>query len=1220
MLTITKRKNDYAVESRRLAKEAIDFLGWNDGFSIDVYEIYNFTGMTADERLLIEEQLFDAQKEDMFHVLPGFEQGLGFRFHQVTGQYNEKEVMVQEFIQKLLGYEAVQVYHSRLFVFSGVSPEQVIAFKDYYLNPVENVEISLDATPADIHVSTTEELDKIDGFIDMTEAEVRAYSANFSMDEEDMLVCYEYFKAEKRNPNLTELKVIDTYWSDHCRHTTFNTEIDQITIEAGLYEDLFQAALDDYLEKRGNLQRTDRPITLMDMGTIQAKDLTARGLLENVEVSAEINACALEIKVDVDGQEEDWILYFKNETHNHPTEIEPFGGASTCLGGGVRDPLSGRSWVYQAMRLSGAMNPNQKLEDVRAEKLPQRTISQQALAGYSDYANQIGVTGAFAEEIYHPGYEAKRMELGALISAAPRRNIVREEPTAGDKIVLLGGRTGRDGLGGAVGSSQIQTEESLETAGAEVQKGAPSVERKITRLFRNGDATRLIKRCNDFGAGGVSVAVGELADGIAIDLDAVPTKYEGMHGGEIALSESQERMAVVIAPENLEAFMVFAAAEDVEAAIIAEVTDTNEMRMSWKGTEIIRIGRDFLDSNGAPKHVKAELVQPTEIYNNGLKPLNNWTETDVIDYMTDLNRASQQAMAEQFDSSIGRASVLFPYGGKFRKTKELGMVSRLPVENGQTTTTSGMAFGFHPDLAEQSPFHGGYYAVIESVSRMVALGFDYKEIRLTFQEFFESLNEDAKRWGKPVLALLGANKAMDGLDLGSIGGKDSMSGTFEDLDVPPTLISFAVAPGKIEHTLSRAFKQVGSQVVLVENPLQKDGTVNTDLAKTIYGRIHKLAQSNDVLAASTVGFNGLLKELVEMSLGNGLGLQTASEVTARLTEPMVGSFLLEFAADVTLEDLLNGLDFTFVGSTTENQFTINNVAIDLASVLDASEKVFDSVFDSVFESTTFAPHEMEPFASAPFADSISVAEPKVLIPVLQGTNAEYDLRDAFQEAGFEVTQFVIANATHAAFEAAMKEFIEQLTQHHVLVIAGGAVFGNQPNEISRAWEIIFNREDVKEAVKNHLAQKRLIFGSGTGATALIATGLIEYGEITDSTNIHVLPNENGKFISTFVPAQVLSANSAWSNNLETTQYTTAVATAWGRIDLGTAKESLYANGQVISVFTDYFAKEHIDGLTSPDGLVFATLSNIERLDTGLYQNTGEIILPQFIEQARAYFN
>lgn len=1216
MLIITNRLAEYNVESQKLKKEAIDVLGWDEDFSIQVYEVYEFAGLSEDNCIEIGRQLFDAKKDIVQYELPAFNQEFAFRFHQVAGQYNEKEMMVQEMIQKIQGYANVRVAHSRIFDFDGVSSDQVNTFKAYYINLVENVEMALDASPSEFKPATTEDLKPIAGFIEMSEKEIRALSHQFSMDEADMLICHDYFKGEGRNPNMTELKVIDTYWSDHCRHTTFNTEIDAIEIEEGRFQKLFETALNDYLDKREALNRSNHPITLMDMGTIQAKDLRARGILDNVEVSAEINACALEIQVDVNGKDEEWILYFKNETHNHPTEIEPFGGASTCLGGGVRDPLSGRSWVYQALRLSGAMNPNQKLEDVRPEKLPQRVISQQALAGYSDYANQMGVTGGFAEEIYHPGYEAKRLEVGALISAAPRRNINREEPIAGDKVILLGGRTGRDGLGGAVGSSQVQTEDSLETAGAEVQKGAPSVERKIARLFRNGEATALIKRCNDFGAGGVSVAVGELTPGLVIDLDAVPTKYDGLHGGEIALSESQERMAVVVAEKDLDKFLSYAAEEDVEATIIAKVTDTNEMTMIWHGKEIIRLGRDFLDSNGSPKHTTAELIQPKEIYNNGLSEVSTWSEADVIDYMTDLNRASQESMAEHFDGSIGRASVLYPYGGSYGKTQELGMVSRLPVENGETTTTSGMAYGFHPYLGEQSPFHGGYYAVYESVARMVALGFDYKDLRLTFQEFFESMNDDPRRWGKPVLALLGANLAMDGLDLGSIGGKDSMSGTFEELEVPPTLISFAVAQGNINNTLSRAFKQAGSTIVLVENPLKEDGTIDKDLAKATFERVHKLAVNKDVFAASTVGFNGMLKELIEMSLGNGFGVHTTAEISHRLSEPMVGSFVLEINSTKDIEGLFNGLDYSIIGHTVEESFRINNLEINLMNVLRASE----SVFDSVFENTTFAERDLLADATVEFEGHLPIKHPKALVPILQGTNAEYDIRDAFQVAGFDITQCVIANSSHKAFEESIEEMIAAIKEHHVFVVAGGAVFGNQPNEVSRAWKLIFNREDVKEAIHVHLAQKRLIFGSGTGLVSLIDAGLIEHGEITGETNIHVLPNKHGKFISTVVDAQVLSGNSAWSRGLIGDTYTTAVATSWGRIDLGDAAHQMMDNGQVISAFTNYFAEETIDGLTSPNGLVFGTLSNIERIDEGLFQNTGEVYVPNFIKQARVYFN
>lgn len=1211
MLSIIKRKDAFDVESQRLSKEAFEFLSWKNDFSFHIFEVYEYENLAEEALSEVENQIFDHSKNEILHEIPSFNEGQAFRFHQVVGQYNEKESMVQEIIQKLLGFEEVNVSHSRIFSFEGVSSEDVQKFKDFYLNPVENVEISLETQPAKIKKSTTEELNPIDGFIDMSEEDIRVFSQNFSMDEEDMLVCHEYFKTEKRNPNLTELKVIDTYWSDHCRHTTFNTELDSIEIEEGPFKKLFKTALNDYFEKRKALNRTHRPMSLMDLGTIQAKDLMAKGILDNVEISAEINASALEIKVDVDGEEEDWILYFKNETHNHPTEIEPFGGASTCLGGGVRDPLSGRSWVYQAMRLSGGMNPNQKLEDVRPDKLPQRVISKQALAGYSDYANQIGVTSAFAEEVYHPGFEAKRLEVGALIAAAPRKNIVRKEPIAGDKIVLLGGRTGRDGLGGAVGSSQIQTEESLETAGAEVQKGAPSVERKIARLFRNGQATALIKRSNDFGAGGVSVAVGELADGLSIDLDAIPTKYENMHGGELALSESQERMAVVISENDLEQFLAYAAQEDVESAVIAEVTSDRQMTMKWRGKEIIRISRDFLDSNGAPKHAEALLQQPKTIYTNGFERKKDWSQADIIEYMTDINRASQQAMAEQFDASIGRGTVLYPYGGKHRKTQELGMISRLPVENGATQTTSGMAYGYHPDLAEQSPFHGGYYAVIESVARMVAMGFDYKDIRLTFQEYFESLKEDAARWGKPVLALLGANAAMDGLALGSIGGKDSMSGTFEELEVPPTLISFAVAPGKMDEVISRAFKKVGSSVVLIEQPLTEEGIIDLEKAKESFEMIHQLVQDGKVLAASTVGYNGLLKEMIEMSLGNHIGLHVSKNISNRLAEPMVGSILLE----VSSEDILKGIDFIHVAETIQGKIFINDQVIDLNRVQEKSEEVFDSVFQNVKTSEK----ETAEIFETNFTPHLKVKQPKVLIPVLQGTNAEYDLRDAFQAEGFKVTQLVIKNLTHDDFKQSISSFISALNDHHVLVIAGGAIFGNQPDEIGRAWEIILTRQDVKEAIHQHLASKHLIFGSGTGLAPLMATGLIEHGKITKQTNLQLLPNKEDKFISDLVEAKVISGHSAWSRNLAGERYTTAVATAWGRIDLGSAKESLYKNGQVVSVFTHYFAEETIDSLTSPDGLVFGSLSNIERMDKGLYQNVNQVGVPQFIQQAKIYF-
>ena len=1214
MYIITKNKKGYDVARQQLKREAVDFLRWSDDVEIEVYDIYHLENVSSGDYDKIKNEIFDEDKMEIMSDLPETNGDHAFRYRQVTGQYNERENMTQDMIRHLLGFTDAEVDHSKLVIFDNINAGQVEEFKNHFLNPVENVEIALDAGSARIHESSTEELRPVEGFTDMSREQLEEYSKNFSMDLDDLLLCQNYFKSEDRNPNLSELKVIDTYWSDHCRHTTFNTELDKIEIEAGPYEALFQEALEDYMQKREDLNRTDRAVSLMDLGTIQAKHLIQAGLLDNVEISAEVNACALEIKVDVDGDEEDWILYFKNETHNHPTEIEPFGGASTCVGGGVRDPLSGRSWVYQAMRISGAKNPTLPKEETHPEKLPQRTISMKALEGNSDYANQIGVTGGFAEEIYHPGFEAKRLEVGALISAAPQRNIVREEPAPGDKVILLGGRTGRDGLGAAVGSSQIQTEESLEDAGAEVQKGAAAVERKITRLFRNGDATRLIKRCNDFGAGGVAVAVGELTDGLEIDLDEVPVKYDGMHGGEIALAESQERMAVVVRDEDVEAFLAFAEEEDVESAVIASVTEDRRMKMFWDGDLIIDLSREFLDSDGAPKHAEAFLTQPDTVFDNNLSE-KVWNQESVEEYMTDLNRANQQAMAEHFDGSIGRASVLYPYGGVNRSTQELGMVSKLPVESGLTTTTSGMAYGYHPDVAVQSPYHGGYYAVVESVSRMVALGFDYKDIRLTFQEYFESLKDDPKRWGKPVLALLGANTVMDGLNLGSIGGKDSMSGTFEDIDVPPTLISFAVAQGDSSYLVSRAFKASGSQVVLIENPLTDKQIIDLDLASTIYDRIHKLAGEGQVLAASTVGFNGMLKELIEMSYGNNISIDLTDGMQSRLGEAMMGSFILELAADADIESLLEGLDYQVLGQTQENSFAIDGNTIDLAAVLEKSKAVFDSVFQNVDKED----YEVAAQETEAFAEKNPIDQPKALVPVLYGTNGEYDMDFALQEADFEVTQLVVKDSSHQAFESSVQEFIQALADHDLLAMPNGAVFGNEPGEQGRAWEIIFNRKDVKEAINQFITDKKLIIGTGSGFAALIRTGLIEHGKITGSTNIHILPNDQGKFISDIYTGQIISQASAFTANPGQNTYAAPVATAYGRLDLSDISDELKENGQILSAFNTYHDELNIDALASPNGLIFGSLSSYERVSDDLFQNVAEVQMPEFLTQARNYF-
>lgn len=1214
MLIITRKKQDYDTEKQHIISEAQNYLEWNDDFSLNLYQIYEIDHASEEEGQKILQEAFDSVTDDIFTEIPNINEELAFRYHQIPGQYDENQNMLEQFIHSVLGYSEVEVSHSQMVVLEDVEKDRVEELKDYLLNPVETEEIEIHASKPDIRKSDTKDLEALEGFREFSEEELHDFGKDYSMDDADMALTQAYFQEEGRDPNTTELKVIDTYWSDHCRHTTFNTQIDRIEIEEGFFSSLYEVALNDYLTKRERLERTDRPVTLMDMGTIQAKNLMIDGKLPDVEVSAEVNAAALEIKVDVDGSEEDWILYFKNETHNHPTEIEPFGGSSTCVGGGIRDPLSGRSWVYQAMRISGSKNPTLSKEETREGKLPQRTISKASLDGNSDYANQYGLTGAYAREIYHEGFEAKRLEVGALISAAPRENVVREEPAAGDKIILLGGRTGRDGLGAAVGSSMIQTEESLETAGAEVQKGAPSVQRKISRLFRRGEITKLIKRSNDFGAGGVSVAVGELTPGIAIDLDAVPLKYEGLHGGEIALSESQERMAVVVSDEDVETFLDFAREEDIESSVIAEVTNTHYMTMTWEGEEIVNLKREFLDSNGAAKHATAKLEMPaSDFLDNGASLELN--KEGIAGYISELNRASQQAMGERYDGTVGRATVLLPYGGEERSTPELGMVSRLPVAGGKTDTVSGMAYGYHPDFASDSPYHGGYYAVLDSISRMVAMGFDYQDIRLTFQEYFERLYDVPERWGKPILALLGANEVMDRLEIGSIGGKDSMSGSFEELDVPPTLISFAVAKGKIQNITSRAFKQTGSHVVLLESPIQEDGTIALDKTSVIFDQIHRALQKGSLLSVSSVGYDGMLKEMIEMSFGNNISVSLSSDIEERLTDLMMGSFLVEAAPEENLDAIFAGVDYKIIGKTQEKNLTVNGQNISIRHLQDASEETFDSVYENI-EKTK---QEVVEAVSASFEGEALDETPQALIPVLLGSNAEYDMRDALLAEGIPSKQVIIKSSSHEAFEESLQEFLEVLQESNILALPGGLVFGNELGSQQTVWQTLFNRSDVQEAIHAHLEKNRVIFGTGTGFQALVKSGLIEFGEIREGSSVRILPNPKGKFLSDLLKAEVISEGSLFTKNLQEKTYSTALATSNGRIDLGEKKEELYTNGQVVSVFKEYAAEENIDAMTSPDGLVFGSIGHFERMDDRLYKNV-QTKAPAFIKQLKKYFN
>ncbi|NLJ79334.1 MAG: phosphoribosylformylglycinamidine synthase, partial [Tissierellia bacterium] len=806
-----EKNEDYNAESHALYRDFKEYLDIQALEGVRVIDVYDIIDSTEEEyEAIVKNVLWDRNLDHIYEgAIDCDADERYFRVEFVPGQYNQREDSAMQAITLLLGKKGIRVKHSQIIVLKGIDEGELRLIKDYFINPVEMREIELEAFTYKERTETDKSVEVVEGFIHMSEEDIAHMGDRWGigMDTEDLLFCQEYFRdEEKRDPTITELKVIDTYWSDHCRHTTFMTEIMDVEFEEGRYRPLIEDAFKQYMESRRYVYEDDnRPACLMDLATINAKEIKKKGLLDDLEESEEINAASIEIDVDVDGRTERWLLMFKNETHNHPTEIEPFGGASTCLGGCIRDPLSGRSYVYHAMRITGASDPRQSFEDTLAGKLPQRKITQSAMEGYSSYGNQIGVPTGFVREIYHEGYVAKRMEVGALVAAAPRENVIRESPELGDLVLLVGGRTGKDGLGGAVGSSREHTEESLETGGAEVQKGNPPLERKILRLFRDGNVSRMIKKCNDFGAGGISVAIGELADGLHIDLDEVPVKYPGLDGTELALSESQERMAVVIDEGDLDSFKEYAEAEDLEATLVAEVTDNDRLIMDWKGQAIVDISRRFLDTNGIRKEMDISVEMPNG--DDYLKSIPSHIqgrdiEEDWIANMTHLNTASQKGLVEKFDHSVGRGTVLMPLGGKYKLTPAEGMAAKIPVLDGETNTCSLMTYGFEPNLTSWSPFHGGVYAVVESLARITAMGGDYRKARLTFQEYFERLGEDKVKWGKPFSALLGAYMVQKNLDIPSIGGKDSMSGTFEDIDVPPTIISFAVATDRAENMIS----------------------------------------------------------------------------------------------------------------------------------------------------------------------------------------------------------------------------------------------------------------------------------------------------------------------------------------------------------------------------------------------------------------------------------
>ena len=1166
-----------------------------------------------------------------------------FAVEALPGQFDQRADSASECIQLISQGERPTVRFTKVYVIEGeLTSAELEAIKHYVINPVEAREATLaPKATLKMEVAVPADVETLAGFRELDEAGLAAFIAErgLAMDLADITFCQEYFAGEHRDPTITEIKVIDTYWSDHCRHTTFGTQLDSVKID----DEVVKAAFEKYLEARHELGRDAKPVCLMDMGTIGAKWLKHKGILKNLDESEEINACTVKVKVDVDGEDQDWLFLFKNETHNHPTEIEPFGGAATCIGGAIRDPLSGRSYVYQAMRVTGAADPTVPVSETRAGKLPQRKLVTTAAAGYSSYGNQIGLATGQVSELYHPGYMAKRMEVGAVVAATPASHVRRECPAPGDKIVLLGGRTGRDGIGGATGSSKTQNVESLEECGAEVQKGNAPIERKLQRLFRRGDACRLIKRCNDFGAGGVSVAVGELADGLDIDLDKVTKKYEGLDGTELAISESQERMAVALAPEDVEEFLGYAVEENLEATVIATVTAEPRVHISWRGDTVVDLSREFLASNGAPKHMDVHVEAAGR-----WEP--EWAGETLAEQLrslvTDLNVASNKGLSERFDSTIGAGTVLMPFGGKTQLTPTSAMVAKIPVD-GETTTASAMAWGFNPYLMEQNQFAGAYLSVVESLARLVAAGFKHEDAYLSFQEYFERLRDEPERWGKPTAAVLGALMAQMDLGAGAIGGKDSMSGSFEDengeLNVPPTLISFAVAVGKAARATSPEFKAAGHRVICVEAAEYADDyRPSVEGLLEAFSIIEKLVEDGAALAVSTPGYGGDAEALFKMCVGNRIGVELGEDVPAdSLFTPAYGSFIVELADGAELPEHTSVVNVEVIGSTTEAyEFVAEGQRADLAELQEAWEGAIESVFPyRTPAGTEAAPVEQISYQAKDVHvyGGAKIARPRVTIPVFPGNNCEYDSARAFTAAGAEADVFVINNLTPAAVAESTHELAERIRKSQIVMIPGGFSGGDEPDGSAKFITAFFRAPEVTDAVRELLqARDGLMLGICNGFQALIKLGLVPYGDIVDATaEAPTLTfNTIGRHQSRLVNTRVASNLSPWLSQCEVgSDYTVAISHGEGRfVASDEVLASLVANGQVATQYVDAAGAPSMDlgvnpngsiacveGITSPDGRVFGKMGHVERRGEGLYANVpGNKFMPIF-ESGVAYF-
>ena len=1253
-----EKKEGFRVEADKLLDDLRKYLGLTNLNEVRIlvrYDIQNIneTILEQSKTTVFSEPPVDFIYEESF---PSNKEDFIFTVEYLPGQFDQRSDAAVQCVKLLKEDETPTIHAARTYVLTGdLSEEEYEKVIGYCVNPVDS-RIAGENKPESLQAGyeEPEDVEILNSFIKLVENDFNELykDLNLAMTIADFKHIQNYYIAEDRDPTIAEIRVFDTYWSDHCRHTTFSTELTNIEIEDGYYGEPIKAAYQGYLDDRDKLykDRDDKYVSLMDIATLAAKNLKAMGKLDDLEESDEINACSIIVPVEIDGKTEEWLVMFKNETHNHPTEIEPFGGAATCLGGAIRDPLSGRAYVYQAMRITGAADPRTPLEDTLEGKLPQRKIVTTAADGYSSYGNQIGVATGLVDEIYHPNYVAKRMELGAVMAAAPRENVIRMKPEAGDKILLIGGRTGRDGIGGATGSSKAQTTESIGKSGAEVQKGNPPIERNIQRLFRKPQVSRLIKKCNDFGAGGVSVAIGELADGLNINLDKVPLKYAGLDGTEIAISESQERMAIVVAAEDVDAILKYSDEENIEATEVAEVTKEARLVLTWKGKDIVNVSRAFLDTNGAHQEAEARVTLPEGEFEGSFPS----TETDIkekwLSLLGDLNVASQKGLIEMFDSSVGAGAVTMPLGGKYQMTPIQTMISKLPILEGESEAVTMMSYGFDPYLSSWSPFHGATYAVVDSVAKIVASGGDFRNIRLTFQEFFKRLGNDKNRWGEPVAALLGAYEAQMKLELPSIGGKDSMSGSFHDIDVPPTLVSFAVNVGKIGNVVSPELKEAGNALVVFKFAKDEYHLPNYDELVNLYDQIPQLAKEDKLKSTYALGGYGLAEAVSKMAFGNKLGVNLEDTVCEdELFGPGYGYIVAEIE-----KDALAGLDeknisYEVVGQVvSEPQLTYKEVIISMDEALKSWSEPLEDVFPSVSKenddkvqaymydinenskdqenSQTIRKNKNQEKDQSSqdnghiYINKNKIAKPTVFIPVFPGTNSEYDTIKAFENAGANVSSLVFANLSPDHINESIEAYVREINNAQVLVLPGGFSLGDEPDGSGKFIANIFRNERIKEATNSLLNNRDgLVLGICNGFQALVKLGLVPYGEIKsqEGDSPTLVRNVIGRHVAKVVNTKVVSNKSPWFAKAKLGEvYKIPISHGEGRF---MANEDwikkLADNGQIAAQYVDLEGNPTMDerynpngsmyaieAITSPDGRVLGKMGHSERMVEGVALN------------------